>query len=55
MSKLVSKIHQLSNVINGCFSQVSDVLHRHAKPETFETSFNYRSVIGKINYLDRGN
>ena len=27
---------------------------RHAQSEPFDKSFNYRSVIGKLNYLERG-
>jgi hypothetical protein len=32
----------------------SRVLHRHADSLPFDDSFNYRSVIGMINYLDAG-
>jgi hypothetical protein len=31
----------------------SDILHRHADSEAFDGSFDYRSVIGKLNYLER--
>ena len=27
---------------------------RHAQSESFDKSFDYRSVIGKLNYLERG-
>jgi hypothetical protein len=32
----------------------SDILRRHADSEEFDGSFDYRSVIGKLNYLERG-
>jgi flagellar biosynthesis regulator FlbT len=32
----------------------SDILRRHADSEAFDGSFDYRSVIGKLNYLERG-
>jgi hypothetical protein len=31
-----------------------DILRRHAESEAFDGSFDYRSVIGKLNYLERG-
>jgi hypothetical protein len=32
----------------------SRLLSRHSDSEPFDNSFNYRSVIGKLNYLERG-
>ena len=32
----------------------SKILLRHAQSESFDKSFDYRSVIGKLNYLERG-
>jgi hypothetical protein len=32
----------------------SKLLSRHTDSEPFDNSFNYRSVIGKLNYLERG-
>ena len=32
----------------------SRLLSRHTESEPFNNSFNYRSVIGKLNYLERG-
>ena len=32
----------------------SRLLSRHSESEPFDGSFNYRSVIGKLNYLERG-
>ena len=32
----------------------SQILSRHTESESFDNSFNYRSVIGKLNYLERG-
>jgi len=32
----------------------SKLLSRHSKSEDFDNSFNYRSVIGKLNYLEKG-
>ena len=32
----------------------SEILKRHQDSEPFDCSFNYRSVIGKLNYLERG-
>jgi len=32
----------------------SRLLSKHEKSDPFDNSFNYRSVIGKINYLERG-
>ena len=32
----------------------SKLLSRHSDSEPFDNSFNYRSVIGKLNYLERG-
>ena len=34
--------------------QSSKILFRHADAETFDKSFDYRSVIGKLNYLEKG-
>jgi hypothetical protein len=31
----------------------SRILHRHSKSEAFDKSFNYRSVIGMLNYLEK--
>ena len=33
---------------------VSCILHGHQKSERFDQSFNYRSIIGKIGYIDKG-
>jgi len=32
----------------------SKLLSRHSKSDDFDNSFNYRSVIGKLNYLEKG-
>ena len=32
----------------------SKILKRHEKSEKFEGTFNYRSIIGKVNYLEKG-
>ena len=32
----------------------SRILHGHQKSERFDQSFNYRSIIGKIGYIDKG-
>ena len=32
----------------------SRILHGHPKSEQFDQSFNYRSIIGKLGYLDKG-
>ena len=32
----------------------SKILKRHKESESFDKSFNYRSIIGKINYLEKG-
>jgi Reverse transcriptase (RNA-dependent DNA polymerase) len=32
----------------------SDILRRHQGSEAFDESFDYRSVIGKLNYLEKG-
>ena len=32
----------------------SKILWRHTESEKFDGHFNYRSIIGKINYLERG-
>ena len=32
----------------------SKLLSRHSDSEDFDNSFNYRSVIGKLNYLEKG-
>jgi hypothetical protein len=32
----------------------SRILHRHSESEDFDNSFNYRSVVGMLNYLDKG-
>ena len=32
----------------------SKLLSRHSKSERFDGSFNYKSVIGKLNYLEKG-
>lgn len=32
----------------------SNILRRHTESEPFDGSFNYRSVIGKLNYLEKG-
>ena len=32
----------------------SKLLSRHSKSEKFDGSFNYRSIIGKLNYLEKG-
>ena len=32
----------------------SKILKRHAESEKFKGSFNYRSIIGKVNYLEKG-
>ena len=32
----------------------SKILKRHSDSEPFDNSFKYRSVIGKLNYLERG-
>jgi hypothetical protein len=32
----------------------SSILSRHSNSEPFDNSFNYRSVIGKLNYLEKG-
>jgi hypothetical protein len=35
-------------------SASSRILHRHTKSKLFDNSFNYRSVVGMLNYLDKG-
>jgi len=32
----------------------SKILMRHTESQDFDKSFNYRSVIGKLNYLEKG-
>ena len=32
----------------------SRILRGHPKSERFDQSFNYRSIIGKLGYLDKG-
>ena len=32
----------------------SKILHRHEQEESFNNRFHYRSVVGKLNYLDKG-
>ena len=32
----------------------SKILHRHQDSEDFDNSFHYRSIIGKLNYLEKG-
>ena len=32
----------------------SRILHGHPKSEQFDQSFNYRPIIGKLGYLDKG-
>jgi len=32
----------------------SKILRRHTSSEDFDGSFDYRSVIGKLNYLEKG-
>ena len=32
----------------------SRILHRHSSSKPFDNSFNYRSVVGMLNYLDKG-
>jgi len=32
----------------------SRILHRHTKSEDFDQGFNYRSVVGMLNYLEKG-
>ena len=34
-------------------SMVSKILHRDAKGKAFDKSFHYRSIIGKLNYLEK--
>jgi hypothetical protein len=33
---------------------ISRILRRHSSSEPFDNSFNYRSVLGMLNYLDKG-
>jgi hypothetical protein len=35
-------------------AKTSDILRRHAASKDFDNAFNYRSIIGKLNYLERG-
>ena len=34
--------------------EASRILHGHPKSERFDQSFNYRSIIGKLGYLEKG-
>ena len=34
-------------------AQPSKILHSHKQSETFDKSFHYRSVVGKLNYLEK--
>ena len=43
-----------SGAIKSTPAASSRLLSRHSESEPFDNSFNYRSIIGKLNYLERG-
>jgi Reverse transcriptase (RNA-dependent DNA polymerase) len=48
-----TRIHDISK-IKHTPAGVSQILHRHSNSEPFDNSFNYRSVLGMLYYLDKG-
>jgi len=60
----VSQPHLIDQIIDRTFqtnarsklipAKSSTILHRHQNLPTFTPEFNYKSIIGKLNYLERG-
>ena len=55
IDQILEDLHMEENVTTKTLpAPSSKILSRHSDSEDFDNSFNYRSVIGKLNYLEKG-